>query len=521
MSEQAQVATGSKAYMEVGAPAAGKAAAADAPAPSAPPAKAFAKPAEAEAARGPVAVVVVHGIGQQIQFETLDSVVEGLLNHDQPGADDDRRKQRCKPVVRYARVGGKDLPRAELLVHAKPDEEPGRPVHLYEAYWAPLTEGRVQLREVFQFLVEAAWNGWRNSSKRTFDRWMFGGWVSLKTTEHTSRHLGLAAVVLAALVAINVVTSAIFASSVLHQTGWDWVSPTIVAECTVIVIAMLGLVGLLMGLMLASKSLGPFKLALGVVGLAGLALLAAVGWYAWQRAPLNPALAPDWAAHPLVVGPVWGLLSILSWLVRGKLVQYVGDVAVYVTPQKLDRFNELRKEIKDAVCEVVKAVYRHGADGSAPAYESIAIVGHSLGSVAAYDALNSVINTDQLEAGGRLRAVERTKLLLTFGSPLDKTAFIFAAQGRRTQETREALAAAVQPLIQDYAFRQFPWVNVWSPVDIVSGELDFYDDSTARGYSAATRVLNVRDEQASTPLVAHTQYWKTRTIFEQLHSRLV
>jgi hypothetical protein len=34
-------------------------------------------------------------------------------------------------------------------------------VHFYEAYWAPLTEGRVTLRETLTFFIEAGFRGLR------------------------------------------------------------------------------------------------------------------------------------------------------------------------------------------------------------------------------------------------------------------------------------------------------------------------------------------------------------------------
>ena len=67
---------------------------------------------------------------------------------------------------------------------------------------------------------------------------------------------------------------------------------------------------------------------------------------------------------------------------RWFLIQYVGDVAAYVQPQVVDRFYELRKEIKKCVWTTANAVYREEE------YRDIIVVGHSLGSVVAYDVLN-------------------------------------------------------------------------------------------------------------------------------------
>ena len=88
----------------------------------------------------------------------------------------------------------------------------------------------------------------------------------------------------------------------------------------------------------------------------------------------------------------------------------------------------------------------------------------------------------------------------------------------RATETREALAASFQPLILDYErFRGIPWVNIWSPADIISGSLDFYDDpakSNGRG------VRNLVDGRATTPLLAHVEYWDNRLLFEQIYAGL-
>lgn len=72
-------------------------------------------------------------------------------------------------------------------------------------------------------------------------------------------------------------------------------------------------------------------------------------------------------------------------------------------------------------------------------------VGHSIGSVIAYDTLNGIINHGLIN-NQDWNAVGRTKLLLTFGSPLDQTAFIFRAQVE-DNPCREMLASAKQPLL--------------------------------------------------------------------------
>jgi hypothetical protein len=128
-----------------------------------------------------------------------------------------------------------------------------------------------------------------------------------------------------------------------------------------------------------------------------------------------------------------------------------------------------------------------------------------------YDTLNALLNDDDLN-DGRLAVAERTKLLLTFGSPLDKVAFVFAR--RNATDHQRALAATVQPLIQDYArFRRLRWINVFARRDIISGALDFFDDPAAEGEA---RVENVEDPDALIPLVAHTEYWRNELLFARV-----
>jgi hypothetical protein len=144
---------------------------------------------------------------------------------------------------------------------------------------------------------------------------------------------------------------------------------------------------------------------------------------------------------------------------------------------------------------------------------------HSLGSVLAYDTLNSLINQDQVcGPSQKHRIVERTRALITFGSPLDKTAFLFRLQAKKEEQwIREKLAAAVQPLIVSYNYRpvSFTWVNIWSRMDIISGSLDYYDDR-AQAPCPDSCVHNICDRAAWVPFYAHVQYWKGKVLREQL-----
>jgi hypothetical protein len=231
---------------------------------------------------------------------------------------------------------------------------------------------------------------------------------------------------------------------------------------------------------------------------------------------LWPGTGPDnhWPLRLLVT---WAVVLLLSEVVRRFLVQYLGDVVVYVESHTVDRFAELRARIRECVTERARAVY---AAGGADKYEQVVIVGHSLGSVVSYDMLNQLLCEDAIDrqAGRPTRDVaRRTPLFLTFGSPLDKTTFVFAIQYRRTTQAREALVASAQPMLQGYEWRPGRWVNIYSPWDSISGSLEYFD---LPGSSDPRRVDNLRDREATTLLMAHVEYWENGLLPEVLSKAL-
>jgi len=216
-----------------------------------------------------------------------------------------------------------------------------------------------------------------------------------------------------------------------------------------------------------------------------------------------------------------------SGKVRDLMVQYVGDVAIYVTSHKLDRFDEVRSKIKETARTVASAVFT-AYDSAEPKflYDKIAVVGHSLGSVIAYDTLNRLMLDDWL-AGGALQVAERTDTLLTFGSPLNKSAFLFTIQGTDSMHIRERLASMVQPLIVSYPkFRKLKRINVYSRNDIISGKLEFYNLPGFQNPKPGdppvpeAAIKNIIDKDAAVPLVAHVAYWKNKTIWNELLARI-
>jgi hypothetical protein len=474
-----------------------------------------------------VGVFVIHGMGQQAPFQTLDDVARGLISAAGGTTSD--------VFARTVRVEEQTLQRLEFSI--KDANGQATEVHVYESYWAPLTEGQVSLRDVTQFLLMAGLNG-ICVSYMNFLRWMFGKSINFGRQVSSTLRLLAALLVVLSLGLMNALIAAVVAARVFTQdTPGAWPSDALLTDLNTILVGYVGIsamfgFGLACALVVRPKISRPSQSGLwrvfnGVLQfifwiwiagtiLSGFAFLAAMiaDQLKWD---LLGSL-PDFALFPnKKVLWLWLLLLGISYFVRKLLVQYMGDVAAYVSSHTLDRFQELRKKIKKTVYDTAHAVYSAAGQDGGYLYAKIIVTGHSLGSVISYDILNSLLNDDNL-TGNPLAAADRTKLFLTFGSPLDKIAFIFARSS--ATDHQRALAASVQPLIQDYGrFRKMKWINIYASRDIISGKLDFFDDP---GASATTvnKVKSEEDRDALIPLIAHTEYWQNPMLFARLYENL-
>jgi len=60
------------------------------------------------------------------------------------------------------------------------------------------------------------------------------------------------------------------------------------------------------------------------------------------------------------------------------------------------------------------------------------------------------------------------------------------------------------------------WINIWSRMDIISGELNYYDDPLLPA-NIAPCVQNMTDPKANIPLYAHVEYWNNAVLRQQLY----
>jgi hypothetical protein len=302
------------------------------------------------------AIVVTHGMGQQVHFETLEQIAVALRNAElraQPGA--------AKPIVpravhlRNAKGTVTELVRAEMNVTGSDGQE--RTVHVYESYWAPLTEGQATLRDVTSFMAETFLRGlWFVTRYRGFNRWEFGGMQRYATRFFLSLGKLLAAILIFLLPLLlgNLLTvaqvyslvrsggtAAVIWEPYLNDLRWVVVFAAVFGFGALIlpklyrVKFLTGRAGFLRALRTGLKILAiTISLAgLGLVFCAELLLFHHVG---------GPVMG--WARYA-----VWAAVLAEGLIGRWFLIEYMGDVAIYATSFKVSRWDEVRGKIKKNV----------------------------------------------------------------------------------------------------------------------------------------------------------------------------
>src|SRR4051812_20167352 len=107
------------------------------------------------------AIIVFHGIGQQQEFDTIESVARALVD----------REGFADTPIRVNLVAKGDDPVAAATVRLGDKD-----VDLYEAYWSPWTKGKASTWTIFWFLVMAGLRGLATVLFRRarFQRFLFG-----------------------------------------------------------------------------------------------------------------------------------------------------------------------------------------------------------------------------------------------------------------------------------------------------------------------------------------------------------
>jgi hypothetical protein len=490
------------------------------------------------------ALLVIHGIGEQNPYETMDQVARGFVRF--------FRGKNLTPVLRPERIRHADW--TEVAVHLDFPAGGREPLSLYEFYWAPYTEGRVTYRGVLLWLVRTvlsplryladnllaqldsrlknspgrvAWLMLREVGRATLVYVPFSvlaGMLAalflrgLAPVREASRafaatagqeaHLGALAGA-----ALCFAVAAVLALFVVQELGRWWRRPTPTTERAAEVAWVL----------MASA-------------LAGVFWVAALWVARWGAIDLS-----RYRAIVLRPSHLWlALFVVLLFWLRRVLVDYVGDIAVYVTADAKAASFEARTAILKASSDALARLLR--------SFDRVIVMGHSLGSVIAYDTINELLarawaspqaTPDPAPPPVSIQELARLKGLVTFGSPLDKVYYFFRQHVPADQAVRAQILSFLYSFRRGYSGRSygdfkftypetprevagheanafpdlpsFRWLNVWSSMDPVSGPLSFYRlepaDRLRRWYWIWGR--------------AHLAYWNDPRLYEATAERFL
>ena len=475
-----------------------------------------APPADPEKA----AILVIHGIGEQQPYQTLDAFVQGVARELGVVAE------QLEYHLVSSKVGTLSLIRMPL---PRPQATPrgnARILDFYEFHWAGMVEGRIGLRAVLGWLARTALN--------PILLWAQQVVVLQQVATHDPkwrRHavlsfLGELARALLLLVVAAVVIAPFAYSSTHPQAlidAWDRLRLAVPDGKSVLTLAGL----LVVALLVVSTAGGGIELIKRGRKGAGTER-AAVDW--WAKASIVTAailvalaIAADRVFELHVGGLLLGVVTALHpWPVLlplvaalaaiglGKvLVSYLGDVTLYTTADENSTYYRTRAAILKRSTELVRHLCEEGG------YGGVSLAGHSLGSVIAYDTIDKYLkdtNAGVAPAGPGL-GVERLRGLLTFGSPLDAVYYFFRTKVGPQEPVRAQILSALHGFRRrtsgrDYGplklapykvldLRACRWLNVYSHTDLISRRLAFYkvDDQVGRLYPLS-------------PIRAHLAYWQ-------------
>jgi hypothetical protein len=502
------------------------------------------------------AMLVIHGIGEQNPYETLDNFARNLASFFD-------RECGYKLTITPEKIEHDDW--VEVCIHlSNEDHGPQRQrgeIDLYEYYWAPCTEDKITYRETLWWLARTTFNPLRYFA------------VNLAVQSNEGK-VGTAKVFIRELFRILFIYLPLLFALGLGALWYGQQGTNPIKEflgsvqkwaqqphigLVVLSLLFFALSAFLLVYAVRSLPKGLSKkrciqaraeltwiILAGTIGIA----LAFAGWLTGIVFNFNPFHTPNAIARDLL-GQVFGLFSplrllgvnlpsevwgvpiptgtpilalLLVWLWFNLLQKYLGDVAVYVNTDQKAKNYAARVQILNgstaALMRLLKAkIIEQGKERLK--YDEVILVGHSLGSVISYDTIDELVNHAEAtrEEPGGVKAdlgiskdeLEKLTGLVTFGSPLDKIYYFFRQQVRSDQAVRAQILSYLHAFRKvrsnrdygEYAFPRYEpfepkrlrWLNAWSVMDMVSGKLSFY------------RVDHRQHFWYWAPLLAHLSYW--------------
>lgn len=513
------------------------------------------------------ALLVIHGIGQQDPFEALDSFTRGFVDYFRTQFARTGQANAIREIrpVRFNHGNWTEV--ALRLRFKKPATNQGlQELHLHEYYWAPHTQGRVTYRAVLGWLIRTGLTPLRYLSQNLQAEWAAsGGKLASVGAVFARETLRIAFLYLPVLLLTGYL---IYALATLPDLAGA-LGPLLTAwkeemqKLPLVMVALAVTVALVLAwFMLGTAWRLSFRRGMSIqreveitwflqAGFWALVFLLVAVWVATAFGPIGliqtlMAKFSSWASTRaflrVSVWPVGKAILIVGVVLylRKILVEYIGDIAVYVTTDEKAEHYKARSQILKESTEALRRLL-----ASTEEYDQVIIAGHSLGSAIAYDTINRLLNEAWALRGlpgpaspPTREQLERLRGLVTFGSPLDKIYYFFRRQVDEDQAIRAQTLSFIHSFRRGKSYRQygsyamtfgppgtpegdasshptlskeFRWLNIWARMDPVSGFLDHY-------------VIDPNDQLSRPYLLwgaAHVAYWRDPEFYRFVAERLL
>ncbi len=499
-------------------------------------------------AKARTAILVVHGIGEQNPYETLDQFGRNLMRYlSFEGGIDDLQ-------IEADRYDHNDSTEARIRLSTQnfgPDPNTKGLIDIYEYYWAPQTEDKISYRETLSWLIRTTLTPIRLFNENMREMTNGESRHASDQPDESDEQLTKGAIFMREIRRIVL----IYVPLLFVLGGLLYLVPqTIKLPATV-----KGIFESWTKTHMVAKGIMTFCF---VCALALNLVVIKQAWEAWlRRKRQQPVMVVrNWIWQTFLlgmlflatgfgVGYLWSVsipdyfspllnLNVLLFVVAAgfaRLVQFffasfIGDVAVYTNANAKAKNFLVRKAIlAGSTNAVIRLLQEKNVAQANDPYDQIIVAGHSLGSVIAYDTLNQLLNKrysreDQIVGyvppKTKVTQDELDKILglVTFGCPLDKVHYFFRENVPAHQAIRAQLLQFLQsfrktPSNYDYGLYRLQrynasglssvlWLNAWSKQDPVSGALHFYTGLTRRHF------------KYKIPIYAHLSYWEDLRFYE-------
>lgn len=455
-----------------------------------------------ETTKKKMAIVVIHGIGEQKPFETLDAFALGLRTEYQNMIN-------SQISLEHNIIWCKDWGESYISLVPK-DSANYRQIDVIEYYWSHMTQRKITSPQIMQWISKVTRNAmayYKKYPTEYSDKLLFVQDNELNRSEYFAQTLGLEGWYKKVFKVLLFLIDHIWLWKLYKSIGSSLLDVT--------------------------ENI-PF---LGVIK-------KIIGWLSKL-----PKLIVKLASKPIV-----DYIGDIALYCTSDLKSEHYDTRIQILDSATNKVKWL------AICKETD----NGKETEKDRFDEILVCGHSLGSVVAHNVINRL--DQEMLCGTEIPISKSSKFkgIVTFGSPLDKVAFFFDEhvdekkqpirhavisdlQGFRRKDTGCAFigegfdqAVNVKNNTSKGPLSQIPWLNFWMEEDKISGPLERYsikkDNNAVLEFSRDHKWLPIPDDEKlsltkkvlskltpglSNCVESHNEYWKTKGFYTRIINQFI